>query len=65
MPQDGHCSIRVIEGAVTPRACTARPKSVFRSHLAYNIDDSKIPHRIAHLCNLATRTPRISRWKRV
>ncbi|KAG2739236.1 hypothetical protein P692DRAFT_20841415 [Suillus brevipes Sb2] len=23
MPQDGPCSIRVIEGAVTPRACTA------------------------------------------
>ncbi|KAG2745055.1 hypothetical protein P692DRAFT_20743316 [Suillus brevipes Sb2] len=27
MPQNGPCSIRVIEGAVTPRACTARPKN--------------------------------------
>ncbi|KAG1767389.1 hypothetical protein EDD22DRAFT_303075 [Suillus occidentalis] len=29
MPQDGPCSIRVIEGAVTPRACPARPKRNF------------------------------------
>ncbi|KAG2739198.1 hypothetical protein P692DRAFT_20403514 [Suillus brevipes Sb2] len=28
MPQDGPCSTRVIEGAVTPRVCTARPKRV-------------------------------------
>jgi hypothetical protein len=26
LPQDGFCSIRVIEGAVTPRACPARPR---------------------------------------
>ncbi|KAG1726861.1 hypothetical protein EDD22DRAFT_439268 [Suillus occidentalis] len=30
---DGPCSIRVIEGAVTPRACTARPKGVHNSSI--------------------------------
>ncbi|KAG2751624.1 hypothetical protein P692DRAFT_20886930, partial [Suillus brevipes Sb2] len=37
VPHDGPCSTRVIEGAVTPRACTARPKRVhylFQSHQA-------------------------------
>ncbi|KAG2742432.1 hypothetical protein P692DRAFT_20217937 [Suillus brevipes Sb2] len=28
MPQDGPCSIRSIEGVVTPRACPAKPKRV-------------------------------------
>ncbi|KAG2744687.1 hypothetical protein P692DRAFT_20837303 [Suillus brevipes Sb2] len=28
MPQDGPCSIRGIEGADTPRACSARPKKI-------------------------------------
>ncbi|KAG1760474.1 hypothetical protein EDD22DRAFT_78480 [Suillus occidentalis] len=33
LPQDGPCFIRVIEGAVTPRACTARPKGVHNSSI--------------------------------
>jgi hypothetical protein len=34
VPQDGPCSTRVIEGAVTPRACTARP-NFYLFHHAY------------------------------
>ncbi|KAG2754869.1 hypothetical protein P692DRAFT_20828246, partial [Suillus brevipes Sb2] len=49
----GPCSIRVIEGAVTPRACTARPKRIdlFQHSSIYaSLHQEHLGNRIGNSC---------------
>ncbi|KAG2754956.1 hypothetical protein P692DRAFT_20720985, partial [Suillus brevipes Sb2] len=49
---DDPCSIRFIEGAVTPRACTARPKRVhiFNSSVYASQQQEHLGNRIGNSC---------------
>ncbi|KAG2749807.1 hypothetical protein P692DRAFT_20731436, partial [Suillus brevipes Sb2] len=49
---DGPCSIRVIEGAVTPRTCTARPKwvHIINSSIYASLQQEHLGNRIGISC---------------
>ncbi|KAG2742743.1 hypothetical protein P692DRAFT_20747832 [Suillus brevipes Sb2] len=50
MPQDGPCSIRVIEEAVTPRACPARPKraQILNSSIYASLQQGYLENRVGN-----------------